>query len=334
MSTTPTRRSFLTTLLLAGASSFIRIPSTLAAEGPPETTVIRLARQPTICVAPQFVAEELLRAEGFTDIRYVDTLAPEVPEAVARGKVDYSLAYASQFVASIDAGEPVTLLAGVMVGCFELFGKEGIRSIAELKGKTVGVQALGSTPHVLLTVLAAHVGLDPVKDIHWVTDSTIKPIELFVHGKIDAFLGFPPEPQDLRARHIGNVLINTAVDRPWSQYFCCLLAGNPDFVRKHPVATKRVLRAILKAADLCATDPVAAAQRLVDGRFTPRYDYALQTMRELPYDKWREYDAEDTVRFYSLRLREAGFIKSSPQKIIAEGTDWRFLNELKRELKA
>ena len=57
-------------------------------------------------------------------------------------------------------------------------------------------------------------------------------------------------------------------------------------------------------------------------------------MRELPYDKWREYDAEDTVRFYSLRLREAGFIKSSPQKIIAEGTDWRFLNELKRELKA
>jgi NitT/TauT family transport system substrate-binding protein len=334
MSTTQTRRSFLTTLSLAGASSFVRIPSTLAAEGPPETTVIRLARQPTICVAPQFVAEELLRVEGFTDIRYVDTLAPEVPEAVARGKVDYSLAYASQFVASIDAGEPVTLLAGVMVGCFELFGKEGIRSIAELKGKTVGVQALGSTPHVLLTVLAAHVGLDPVKDIHWVTDPAIKPIELFVQGKIDAFLGFPPEPQDLRARHIGNVLINTAVDRPWSQYFCCMLAGNPDFVRKHPVATKRVLRAILKAADLCATDPVAAAQRLVDGRFTPRYDYALQTMRELPYDKWREYDAEDTVRFYSLRLREAGFIKSSPQKIIADGTDWRFLDELKRELKA
>jgi NitT/TauT family transport system substrate-binding protein len=334
MSTTQTRRSFLTTLSLAGASSFVLIPSTLAAEGPPETAVIRLARQPTICVAPQFVAEELLRAEGFTDIRYVDTLAPEVPEAVARGKVDYSLAYASQFVASIDAGEPVTLLAGVMVGCFELFGKEGIRSIAELKGKTVGVQALGSTPHVLLTVLAAHVGLDPVKDIHWVTDPAIKPIELFVQGKIDAFLGFPPEPQDLRARHIGNVLINTAVDRPWSQYFCCMLAGNPGFVREHPVATKRVLRAILKAADLCATDPVAAAQRLVDGRFTPRYDHALQTMRELPYDKWREYDAEDTVRFYSLRLREAGFIKSSPQKIIAEGTDWRFLDELKRELKA
>ena len=328
------RRQFLATLSLIGAAGLFRTPRAVAADGPPETTAIRLARSPTICVAPQYVAEEMLRAEGFTDLRYVDTLAPDVPQAVARGKVDFSLAYASQFVATIDAGEPVTLLAGVMVGCFELFAKEGIHSIAELKGKTVGVQALGSTPHVLLTVLAAHLGLDPVNDIHWVTDPNVKPIELFVQGKIDAFLGFPPEPQDLRTRHIGHVLVNTAMDRPWSQYFCCLLAGNPEFVRKYPIATKRVLRAVLKAADLCATDPAGAAQRLVDGRFTPRYDYALQAMRELPYDKWREYDAEDTIRFYALRMHEAGFIKASPQKIIADSADWRFLTELKRELKA
>jgi NitT/TauT family transport system substrate-binding protein len=334
MAITQTRRRVLTTLSMAGAAGALRIPRVLAAEAPPETTAIRLAKSPTICVAPQYVAEELLRAEGFTDVRYVDTLAPDVPEAVARGKVDFSLAYASQFVMTISADAPVTLLAGVMVGCFELFANENIRSIAELKGKTVGVQAIGSTPHVLLTVLAAHVGLDPVTDIHWVTDPAIKPIELFVQGKIDAFLGFPPEPQDLRARGIGHVIVNTALDRPWSQYFCCLLAGHPEFVRQHPVATKRVLRAILKAADLCATDPAGAAQRLVDGRFTPRYDYALQTLRELPYDRWREYDAEDTIRFYALRMHEAGFIKSSPQKIIADGTDWRFLNELKRELKA
>jgi NitT/TauT family transport system substrate-binding protein len=334
MRITQSRRHFLTTLSVAGAVGFVGAPRALAADGPPETTAIRLARSPTICVAPQYVGEEMLRAEGFTDLRYVDTLAPDVPQAVARGKVDFSLAYASQFVATIDAGEPVTLLAGVMVGCFELFAKEGIHSIAELKGKTVGVQALGSTPHVLLTVLAAHLGLDPVNDIHWVTDPNVKPIELFVQGKIDAFLGFPPEPQDPRTRHIGHVLVNTAMDRPWSQYFCCLLAGNPEFVRKYPIATKRVLRAVLKAADLCATDPAGAAQRLVDGRFTSRYDYALQAMRELPYDKWREYDAEDTIRFYALRMREAGFIKSTPQKIIADGTDWRFLNELKRELKA
>ena len=93
-------------------------------------------------------------------------------------------------------------------------------------------------------------------------------MELFAEGKVDAFLGFPPEPQELRARKIGRVILNTATDQPWSQYFCCMLVGNREFVRDHPVATKRVLRAILKATDICAAEPERAAQRLVDGGFT------------------------------------------------------------------
>src|SRR5271166_782497 len=329
-----TRRRFLTTLSLAGTAGLVRAPRALGAEGALETTTVRLPKIAAICIAPTYVVEGLLRAEGFTDIRYVDLPNPTAPiKAVARGEIDFGLNYSINYVAAIDAGEPITLLAGIHVGCYELFGGEGIRTIADLKGKSVGVQALGSTGNLLVTMMAAHVGLDPAKDIHWVTDPSIKPIDLFVQGKIDAFLGFPPEPQDLRARHIGHVIVNTGVDRPWSQYFCGMLAGSPDYVRAHPTATKRVLRAILKATDLCATEPSRVARQLVDGGFTPRYDYALQTLSDNPY-KWREYDAEDTIRWYALRLHEVGLIKSSPQKIIADGTDWRFLNELKRELKA
>ena len=334
MPTMPTRRRFLSNLSMAGAACLLRAPRVLAAEGAPETTSVTLAKTPALCTAPQFIAEELLRAEGFTEIRYVETIAPDVPSAVGAGKVDLSMAYASQFVAAIDAGEPVTLLGGIMVGCFELFGGDNVRSFADLKGKTVGVQAIGSQPHTLVTLMAAQVGLDPKTDIRFIIDPTLKPMEQFAAGRIDAFLGFPPEPQELRARKIGHVLVNTALDRPWSQYFCCLLAGNRDFVRSYPGASKRVLRAILKTTDLCASDPVRAAKQLVERGFAERYDYALQTLTDNPYDKWREYDPEDTLRFYALRLREAGLIKSSPQKIITEGTDWRFLNELKRELKA
>ena len=131
----------------------------------------------------------------------------------------------------------------------------------------------------------------------------------------------------------GHVVVNTAVDRPWSQYFCCMVAGNQEFVRKHPVATKRALRAILKTADVCALEPDRMARLLVDRDYVKRYDYALQTMQELPYGTWREYDPEDTIRFFALRLHEAGMIQSSPQKIIAQGTDWRFFDALKKELK-
>ena len=104
--------------------------------------------------------------------------------------------------------------------------------------------------------------------------------------------------------------------------------------QKHPVATKRVLRAILKVADLCVAEPERVARRLVDGGFTERYDYALQTLTEVSYGGWRDYDPEDTMRFYALRLHEVGMISSTPNVLLAEGTDWRFLNEIKRELKA
>ena len=331
MTLTQTRRRFLTTLSMAGAAGLLRPPRAVAAEGALETTTVRL-QAPGLCVPSLYIAEALLRAEGFTDIRYDDVSEIGAIAPVALGEVDFAPIYASQSVRAIDAGERVTLLAGVMVGCFELFAREGIGSIAELKGKSIGVQTAGSLSQQLVTLMAAQVGLDPVKDVHWITDPSIKPIELFVQAKIDAFLGFPPAPQDLRARRIGHVIVNTGVDRPWSHYFCCMIAGNPDYVRAHPTATKRVLRAILKATDLCATEPARVARQLVDGGFTPRYDYALQTLSDNPY-KWREYDAEDTIRWYALRLHEVGLIKSSPQKIIADGTDWRFLDELKRELK-
>jgi NitT/TauT family transport system substrate-binding protein len=159
-------------------------------------------------------------------------------------------------------------------------------------------------------------------------------MQLFAEREVDVFLGFPPEPQELRARKIGSVILNTATDKPWSDYFCCTAFGNRDFVQPHPIATKRYLRAILKAADICAAEPGRVARQLVDGGFTATYDYALQTLTELPYASWREYDPEDALRFYALRLHEVGMVKSSPNTIIAEGSDWRFLNELKRELKA
>jgi NitT/TauT family transport system substrate-binding protein len=336
MQITQSRRQFLATFSSAGAARLFGMPPALAADRPLETTTVRFAKIPGICNAPQYVAEELLRAEGFTDISYVGLVAAGAPavDAVARGDADFTVTFAAPLAIGIDGGAPVTVVSGVHIGCFELFGNESVRSIADLKGKSVGVQGLGSSQHVFTAAMAAYVGLDPAQDIHWVINPSVKPTELYEKGQIDAFLGFPPEPQDLRARHIGRVIVNSAADRPWSQYFCCMLAGNRNYVSKYPVASKRVLRAVLKADDLCGTEPSLAAQQMVDRGLTPRYDYALQALSEIPYPKWREYDAEDTLRFYALRLREVGFIKSSPQKIIADGTDWRFLNELKRELKA
>jgi NitT/TauT family transport system substrate-binding protein len=181
--------------------------------------------------------------------------------------------------------------------------------------------------------MAAYVGLDPRQDITWIPHATADKVALLAEGKIDALLLFPPYPQELRAQKIGHVVLNSALDRPWSQYFCCMIIGHRAFIRQHPVATKRAMRAVLKTADFCALAPERAAQALVDKGFAKQYEYARQLMQDLPYGKWRDYNPEDTVRFYALRLHEAGMVKSSPQKLIEQGTDWRFFDALKKELK-
>ena len=335
MQTIRSRRDFLASMSAAGAAGILGARTSLADEGPPETTTIQIGKSPGICLAPAYIADELLRAEGFTDIRSVPTAAGfTFAQMAGRGEIDFGISFAASVVFHLDARVPVTALAGVHSGCYELFAHEPIQTVGDLKGKRVGIFSLNSSGHLYVAAMAKHVGLDPQRDIDWIVPSTGNAMQLFAEGKVDAFIGFPPEPQELRARRVGRVIIDTSRDRPWSQYLCCILFGGRDFVRDYPVATKRVVRAVLKTADFCAADPERAAQRLVDGGFTKRYDYALQTLTELPYDRWREFDAEDTMRFFALRLHEVDMIKSSPNALLAEGTDWRFLNELKRELKA
>jgi NitT/TauT family transport system substrate-binding protein len=342
------RRRFLTNAALAGAAGldgFGAWDKALAAEPPPEITTIRFEKDASTCIAPQ-AFQELLRIEGFTDIRYVDATDAHIRRAdaaksgyigdmIAHGEVDFGRDFAPGHVLAMNAGAPITILSGLHLGCFEVFGKSEIRTLADLKGKTVGTTLYenpGDRP--LLTIMATLVGLDPAKDLHWVTDPKLRPMDLFIGGKIDAFIAAPPGLQEVRASNIGHVIVSSITDKPWSQYYCCMLATHTEFARKYPVATKRALRAILKGADLCVSEPKRVAQLLVDQGYTKRYDYALQDLSEVRYDVWRDYDPEDTLRFYALRLYEAGLIKSSPNKLIAEHADWRFLDELKRELKA
>jgi NitT/TauT family transport system substrate-binding protein len=330
------RRSFLTRASALGTAGILGLHHrSAAAEPPPETKKIRLVHVPAICLAPQYLAEELLRLEGFTEVEYVEITSNTSYFALADGRADLTQSAAPDVVAGLDANPDVVTLAGVHAGCYELFVHAKISAMRDLKGKRAVVTGVPSTEYVFLSSIVAYAGMDPRKDIDWVIASTsAEAMQLFVEGKADAFLGFAPQPQELRAKRVGRVILNTTQDRPWAQYFCCMLSARRNFVKENPVATKRALRAILKAADICAQDPERAARYLVKRGFEPRYEVGLEVLKSLPYRRWREAEPEDTLRFHALRLYEVGMIKSSPQKIIAQGTDWRFLNELKRELKA
>ena len=190
------RRHFVSGVAAAGIAGSLGLrPEPVAAEPPPETPKLRLFENPILCVAPQYVAEDLLRAEGFTDVRYVNyprETRQWTPDILVSGDVDVSFSFGPTNVLRVDAGMPIVILAGTHNGCVELFGGRGVRLTRDLKGKTVAVTELRSDQHVFTSMFAAHVGLDPQKVINWVIRPFDESVSLLADGKIDAVMTGSP----------------------------------------------------------------------------------------------------------------------------------------------
>src|SRR2546426_7052034 len=208
------RRRFLANTSALGAASFLALPRTSLAEPPPEIHKIRLVKTPAICLAPEYLAEELLRLEGFTEVEYVE-MDPTGAQMLFANRADVANCPPPEGLPYLDAGKPLVLLAGIHGGCYEVFANERIRGLRDLKGKRVAVNSIGSAEYYFIASMMAYVGMDPRKDIDWVLGETFDgTMRLFTDGKSDAYLAFPPQPQELRAKKIGRVILNTGQDRP------------------------------------------------------------------------------------------------------------------------
>ena len=201
------RRTFLTASSVVAAAQLLGCPPRLAgAEPPPEMSTLKVVQFPSGCQGPLHVAEELLRGEGFTDVRYVRANTTQEGSAVVESReADLILQFSAPFIGDIERGAELVTLGGVHPGCFVLFGGRNVQSVRDLKGKVVSVPAIDgqSTHRLYIASMAAYVGLDPQKDITWVAHPVAEATRLFAEGKVDAIMGFPPVPQELRAKKIG-----------------------------------------------------------------------------------------------------------------------------------
>jgi NitT/TauT family transport system substrate-binding protein len=160
------------------------------------------------------VAEELLHAEGFTKVQYVKAKGMQHGMNLLKsGQLDLSLHFSARQMLGADTGDRSVILAGLHAGCFTLLGSERINSVRDLKGKTVWAGPFKMAgPHLFFSSIMAYVGLDPRKDINYAWGSPAEAMRLFTEGEIDAFMSFAPGPEELRAKKIGRVLVDTNVD--------------------------------------------------------------------------------------------------------------------------
>lgn len=302
---------------------------------PPETGTVRIVN-PAACDPPLALAREFLLEEGFTDVQYVK-VQQTTTEWLTTGVADFNVGYGNLIAANVDAGLPLVTLSGLHPGCFELWARPGIESIRDLRGKTIAVNAVNVSDQFFgfFSTLLAFVGI-PHTDVNFIE---VKPAidalrDAFLDGRSQAFVAPAAFGPELRRnpRNPGKLILDTTVDKPWSQYYCCQLVANREWARQHPIATKRVTRAVARAADAVQKDRTQVGREYVARGFHKDEGIVNETIAMLSYD-WREIDPEDTLRFFALRLGDAKLIKSTPQQIIAQGSDFAFMRQLRTELK-
>jgi len=71
----------------------------------------------------------------------------------------------------------------------------------------VSVPEKGGAHQLFISTILSHGGLDPQRDVNWVIQAPADSIRQLAEGKVDALVGFPPVPQELRAKRIGKVIL-------------------------------------------------------------------------------------------------------------------------------
>jgi NitT/TauT family transport system substrate-binding protein len=310
---------------------------TSTAIGPPETATVRINYQ-VGCDPWTWLADDFLKAEGFTDVRVLNDPAL-FADGAARGLADLDVFFGTDLAARVDAGQPIIALAGTHTGCFELWARPGINSFRDLRGKRILVDkrdALLDPFYGMWVGFLAWVGVDP-SEVQFIemADPAHTNVDRYIGGMSDAILASVTEGPALRAdpNTPGRRIFDMGMDKPWSGYYCCMLGANRDWAKANPNATKRATRAVLRAIDYGAKDREQAVKVAVEKKVPEDLSLLYEAIKDLNY-KWRDFDPEDTVRFYALRLADAKLLKKTPSRIISDGTDFAFLHRMQKELTA
>ncbi|MDR7554136.1 MAG: ABC transporter substrate-binding protein [Armatimonadota bacterium] len=297
---------------------------------PPETSTIRLGSLP--CDHPIMASEPFLREEGFTNVEIL------AGGQLASGRTDIEAGFGVWSITSLlQAGQRPVVLAPLHPGCIEIWAQPGIRSLQDLRGRRVVVTArtFENLAYSGFAIVLKQAGLDPA-EVNWVIQPDANLVALYLAGQNDAVWSASVGAAALRRNpaNPGHVIHNQLMDRPWSLTACCLLLARQEWYRAHPVAAKRAVRAILRAADAQTASRADAVKRATDrGLFggPANFDNVLYTASMVPAN-WRDLDMERSLRFYARLVADVGLLTVGVDEVVRT-VEPRIFDELRAELR-
>jgi NitT/TauT family transport system substrate-binding protein len=264
------KKSSLATLMVILVLILLIPRSAWTADPVKPLTKVRWAYIGATCEAAVFAAKEngFWEAEGL-DVELVKGDWNFIKESFAFNKIDGAQGMALTWIKAAEQGIDLKVVAGVHTGCIHVIAGNdtAIRTVDDLKGKRIGVPAIGSTPFMFLNRVLGAKGWDLKKDVDW---RAFPPSELELvldKGEVDAVVVADPHGTMILADGKGRSILSTAASPPYKDEYCCLIFLTGKFYRESPEAAAAVSRGLLKAAKWVAVNPAAAASLAVEKKY-------------------------------------------------------------------
>jgi len=296
---------------LGGCAKETSEPSA-SASGP---TKVRIGYLGLTCEAAMFAAYEngYYKEEGL-DVEFVKTDWDSLRDGLGLGRFDANYHLIMYLLKPIEKGLDVKITGGIHSGCLRLQAgvKGDIKTVADVKGKRIGVPtALGSPPFLFTSRVLKAAGMDPSKDVEWVAMAPDVLGLALDNGQIDAVCNAEPIGSILLSQNKVRTLADSAVDAPYNSEYCCAVVVSGSLARKDPATAAKVTRSLLKGAAWVDANPTAAAKLSVEKKYVASsVEVNSHAISELKYTPGVAR-CRDSVLMASKEMKEIGLLGAS-----------------------
>lgn len=266
------------------------------------------------CEPPIFVAlEKGFYAEEGLDVELVKTDWDGLQAGLGLGTFHANHTLLMYALKPIESGLDINVTGGIHTGCLRIQAglMTDIRTVADLKGKRIGISTLGSPPHLYASRVLAVQGLDPQKDVEWVVSPPTEAELALKNGQVDAVTSAEPIGTILNIGGKVRTVSDQALDADYKDEFCCAVVVNGKFARDNPTGAARVTRALLKAAKWVGANPLAAAKLAVEGKYlSASPEINAQAISKLDYTPGVAKCQRDLQKV-AVDMQKAGFLRAA-----------------------
>ena len=241
--------------------------STTGANG---LTKIKVGYIGITCEAPIFSAVEngYFKEEGL-EVELVKCEWSKYKDVLALGGYDITHHLIMYFLKPIEQGLDVKITAGIHTGCLRVQAgmKGNIKTVADLRGKKIGVPGMGTPPFIFANRVLGANGIDAMKEIEWRVFPAGELGLALEKGEVDAVADSEPIGSLLLAQGLVRNVADQAKDAPYKDEYCCAVIANGKWLSANPKAAAAATRALLKGAKWVNTNPRIAARMSVEKKY-------------------------------------------------------------------